>query len=284
MQQKVELKKVRSNQEVIDHSILFFKQNLKPLLKAYYFICGFLLLIGIVLSSFFQVYFGQAFTNGSTGSGSSFYLIALVELLSLLFICLTTMSFMALYIAKNNEAPTVDEVWSYFKFYFFRLTASSALLFVGLCIATVCCVVPGVYLWPIFCLIPVIMILDNTSLSYAFNHAFKLIKNHWGDLFGIMLVSVFLMIAAGFLLIVPIMIISTITVFLVGKNELNIAMIALNIALHLVQFLYIFPFIVLSLYYFSITEKQENGALLTRIEMIGIKKADDLSALNDEEY
>ncbi len=284
MQQKVELQKVRSNQEVIDHSILFFKQNLKPLLKAYYFICGFLLLIGVILSGFFQVYFGQAFTNGSNGSGSSFYLIALIELLSLLFICLTTMSFMALYIAKNNEAPDVDEVWSYVKFYFFRLSISSALLFIGLSIATVFFVIPGVYLWPIFCLIPVIMILDNTSLSYAFSHAFKLIKNHWGDLFGVLLISFFLMIAAGFLLIIPIMIISTIIVFLIGENEFNITMIALNIALHLVQVLFIFPFIVLSLYYFSITEKQENGALLSRIEMIGVKKISDLSASEEEEY
>lgn len=285
MQQKVELNKVRNTQEVIDQSILFVKQNFKPLLKAYYFICGFFLIVGIVLSGFFQIYFGEVFTTGTRGGGSSFYLIAFVEMLSFLFICLTSMSFLALYIAKDNEAPNVDEVWSYVKFYFFRMLASSTVLFIGLSLATVFFVIPGIYLWPIFCLVPVIMILDNTSLSYAFSHAFKLLKNNWGNLFGVLMITFFLMLAAGILLITPVMIVSTILVFLIGKSELHIAMLAFNIALHLVQILGMFPFIVISFYYFSIIEQQENGSLLSRIESLGVKKTNNLlTAEEGEEY
>ena len=46
MQMKVELSQIRTLGEIIDDSILFFKQNYKALLKSYFVICGFFWVAG----------------------------------------------------------------------------------------------------------------------------------------------------------------------------------------------------------------------------------------------
>lgn len=272
MKPNIKLNKARDLEEIIDDSILFFKQNFKPLLKSYFTICGFFIVTAVILYGFYQVYSGAEYTSSNNNFVPSFYLIAMFEGLIQLLTCLISLSYIATYIVKENQAPSIVDVWIYVKFYFVRMLVSGILLILGLCISSVFFLFPSVYLWPIFCLIPVIMIMENTSLSNAFNQAFQLIKTNWGNLFGILIISFLLMFATAILLSIPITIITTIIVFLVGKSEVNISMMGLNIGLHLVQFLFIFPYITTTLFYFNLIEKRGNKSLFSRIQMVGKQK------------
>ena len=283
MRQKVELNKVRNSEEIIDHSILFFKQNFKPLMKSYYSICGFFLVSGIIVSIFYQINLNQASTGRSFSFSSSFFLMMLFSFLNYLFIILTSFSFIALYKAKNNQPPNLEEVWSYVKFYFFRMLGSTLILGIGLIIGLFMCIVPGIYLWPIFSFIPAIMILENTSFNYGIQHAFTILKNNWGNLFGLLVLSFLLVMAAMFLLAIPVMIIGSVIVFLAGENQLAFMNIGFSISSYLAQFLLIFPSIVLSLFYYSLTEKEEGNDLLNRIKMLGTQPQQTQQS-SEEEY
>ena len=66
MNQNFELRKVRDFGELISDTFLFVKENLKPLLKATFQICGFFVLAMLVLSVMQQLNLQGVKTN--TGS------------------------------------------------------------------------------------------------------------------------------------------------------------------------------------------------------------------------
>lgn len=283
MQPKVQLNQVRKVEEIINHSVIFFKQNWKPLLKSYYVICGFFLAAVIITFTFNQLR-SSTYVRDFPFVDNGVLLTIFLEMMNYIFITLTSLSFISLYKTKNNEAPNVEEVWSYVKFYFLRMFGSTVILGVVLLLGLLFCVIPGIYLWPILTFIPVIMILDNTSLAYGFNHAFRLLKSYWGEAFAVLAASYLLVIAASILLIIPIMIVASIVIFLIGNNEADVYFIALNIALHFVQFLAIFPFITFSLLFYSLTEQAENSTLMQRIQQIGVEIKPLNEPYTEEDY
>jgi hypothetical protein len=284
MPQKIELSKNRKLSEIIDDSLTFFKQNWKPLIKAYFSICGFFWAAALIVSLAAQLYNYQIDDPDVSNFGFSFWGMLLFEILNFTVIAITALSFIALYKEKGNEAPNTAEVWSYVKFYFFRILFSNVLLIASLALGFICCFFPGIYLWPVFSLVLTIMVMENSSLGYAFNYSFKLISNSWGQVFSILVVSLLLVGAALLLFTIPIGIITGIIVFISGKNENHIYAIAANIAFHLIQFVYLFPFISLVLVYYNLTELKEDNSLLKRIEMVGKYPIQDNLPTTEEEY
>jgi hypothetical protein len=284
MQQKVELNKIRSFNEIIDDSLLFFKQNLKPLFKTYFVICGFFWAAGLIVSIFSQVHAYTLEAEGASTFDVTFFIAIFFEVINFTAVTVTVLSFMAAYRDKDRETPTVEEVWGYVKFYFLRTFTGVVLLGIGLAIATACCLFPGVYLWPVFSLILTIMVIENTTFGYAFNHAFRLIKDNWGYVFGIMIVTGLLVAAAMILFIIPVMIIATVVVFLNGKHAEHVYPVAFTIGMHLIQFIYLFPFIVHTLIYYNLTEQKEDHSLLQRIQMLGTHMPQADKPTTEDEY
>lgn len=284
MQQKVELNKVRNFGEIIDDSILFFKQNWRPLLKSYFTICGFFWVTGLVLATFNQIHSYQLIQQGESTYDTTFLVGIIFEVINFTTITITSLSFISLYHHKGKEAPTVDEVWGYVKFYFIRVFFSSLLLGALLVLGTICCIFPGIYLWPVFSLILTIMVIDNTSFRYAFNQGFQLIKDNWGHVFGVLIVNFLLVAAALLLLSIPALIIGGLIVFLNGKNGEHTITIALTISTHMAQFLYLFPFISMTLVFFSLTEHKDESSLMQRIKMLGRETPPAQQPTTEEEY
>jgi hypothetical protein len=284
MRPKVELSKIRDVGAIIDDSILFFKQNWKPLIKSYFTICGFFWVAGLIASTFNQLQTYHGAIAGNRQVFGTLYLVAMAfEMVNYAVITITTFSFMAIYQQKGNVPPTVEEVWGYVKFYFFRVFGSSILLFIGIIIGFICCVFPGIYFWPVFSLVPAIMIFENTSLRYAFNRAFRLISNSWWNVFGVIIACSLLVAAAMILILIPVMIIVALVVFFTGSREVSVYMIAFSICSHLVQFLYLLPFIAIALVYYNLSEVKEDNTLLQRIEMLG-QHQPETDQQSSEEY
>jgi hypothetical protein len=274
--------------EIIDASIQFFKQNWKPLLKAYLAICGLFWFSGLVVSAISQINTYQLIANGESQSKATYtgtyFASIIIGIVSQTLIMLTCLSFMALYRDKGNTAPGVDEVWNYVKFYFFRFFGSYILLMLLMLGGFVLCVVPGIYLSTVIALMLTIMVIENGSLSYSYNRAFKLIKDKWWHTFGIVVLTFLLIAITIVLIIIPSEIIAAFIVFLTGSHSYSIYLIAANIAIHLGQFLYVLPFIALTLTYFSLAEQKEDASLLKRIEMLGKDEPEPDQPTTETEY
>ena len=160
---KVELNQIRDLGQVVDDSILFLKQNFKPLLKSYFTICGVLWLAEAVIGVVNQIQTIQRIQDGDSVFSLAFFIVMFLGFLNYTLLILTILSYITLYRDKDKETPTVEEVWTYVKYYFFRMFGGSLVLLMALAAGTVCCFFPGIYLYPILILVPAIMVIENTS-------------------------------------------------------------------------------------------------------------------------
>ena len=284
MQPKVELNKIRSFSETIDDSILFFKQNWKPLLKAYFTICGFFWVTSLLLGTFNQFNSFKLQDQGESIFGLTYFLSAVFELVNYAMVFLTTLSYITIYQQKEKEAPTVEEVWGYVKFYFFRVTGSFILVSLLVAVGLVMCFIPGIYLGPIMALVLTIMIVENTSLRYAFSRSFRLISDSWWYTFGVIFMMSLIIAISMLLFVIPAAAIASVIVFITGTHAREIYMTAMTITLHLVQFLHIMVLIAIALVYYNLTEQKEDLTLLQRIQMFGQHTPQTQQPPAEEEY
>jgi hypothetical protein len=283
MQPKVELVQIRKLGEIVDDSINFLKQNWKPLLRSYFAICGFFWVAGLIIAVFNQSQTFRLQEQGESIYSLTYFLTLLITFINSVFVTLTTLCFIVLYREKGNVAPNVEEVWSYVKYYLFRVTTGSFLLTL-LCVGgTVCCVIPGIWLAPICFLIITIMVLENATIGYAFNHGFRLIKNNWWETVGALLVMSIIIFAAVILFMVPIMVIVGGIISLTSANPTHAVTIAIALSSHALQFLYILPAIAMALIYYHLNEIKDDNSLMHRIQMIG-KHDPSADQLPSEEY
>jgi hypothetical protein len=300
MSQNLELSKIRDFGEIITDTFAFIRQNYKPLIKCFFVFCGFFLVGGSVFSAMQQAKALGVLNNGVNNfpsqsrlySSSPFAAFGIEYFLDLLFVMLnyiamhvTVYSYICLYKVKGNMAPDVSEVWGYFKYFFFKILGSGILLFLLILVGTLLCFIPGVYLYPIMALVFPIMIFENTSLGYAFNRSFKLIKDNWWITFGTLIVVVLIVYFASMAVLVPVTILNFSGFFLHPKGGLHISSaltIITAILQHLCQVFYIIPLITLSLCYFNLTEKLDGTGLMERINQLGSTGPDN--NLPVEEY
>jgi len=283
MQDKISLNQVRAFGEIIEDSIQFFKQNIKPLLRSYVTICGFFWATSLIVSLFNQVQTSQRLAEGGSYFSITWFFATCFEMLSFLMITLTVNCYMALYKEKQNQAPTVEEVWVYVKYYFFRVLGSYIALGALIAAATLCCLLPGIYFMVVLSLTIPIMVMENATLGYAFSRSFQLIKQNWWYTLGVIIVTEIILFAAMLSVGIPAALVLWGVTFLTNANGTDVYNYALVIITHLLQFVYILPLIAVVLAYFSFTEEKDYGALLNRIMMLG-KNNDPAAEQTTEEY
>ena len=149
MPEKIELLKVRDFGEIITDTLTFVRQNFKQLFKSFFVFSGFFLFVGALLVALQQ---NKAFAginaintyqpNNVFGQRDPFAIFGLDYFLGLIFMLFgyislqkAIFSFIALYKQKGNEAPSVEEVWGYFKYFFWRVFGSGILIVILLILA-----------------------------------------------------------------------------------------------------------------------------------------------------
>jgi len=282
MQEKIELTKARAFGELIEDSIQFFKQNWKPLLRAYFIICGFFWLASLAVSLFDVNQTAQRVALGESRFGYTYFMAMGFSLISHVMIMLTVTCYIAVYKDKGNEPGGVDEVWSYVKYYFFRVAGSYIALLALICASALVFLVPGIYFAIVVSITIPIMVIENSTLGYAFSRSFVLMKNRWWQTLGIIIVSELIIVAAMFSVGIPVGLIVWGTTFLTNIKGSDIYLYATAVVSHLLQFLYMLPLITITLTYFSFNEQTDQGALFERIEMIGKNKPDTAGQLTEE--
>jgi len=297
MNQPIELRKSRDFGQIIGDSFTFLRENLKPLFKSLLIICGLFILIGTVTSvaqymSTIGLYNGVLSVNpNDTYQVSSItysYVGAvmfnlLVMLLLQAFIHLATLSYLSVYLQKNNQQPTFEEVWGYFRFYFFRVLGSSILMFLLIVVGFCLCAIPGIYLSIVFYLVIPIIVMENTSFSYAFNKSFRLIKENWWFVFGVIFVISLIVGVANSVADIPLAIIPLTAKFLSQKSYTLPLVIFFSLLKNLLMLSYALPTISIAMCYFKLSEEKEGIGLIGRIENFG-KTTDEGPNLPSEEY
>lgn len=283
MEPKIELAKLRDFGEIISDTFQFIRQNFKELLKNFFIFCGFFL-IALSAVSFLQQYkimhvFNEASAGGPQTFGStmsdfwvSYVATMIFSVLTMCAISVTVLSYMALYKQKGNVAPTTDEVWGYFKYYFLRILGGT--LVIGLLIGAgfALCLIPGIYLFPILGLIFPIMVMENTRFGYAFNRSFQLIKENWWVTAGAVLVIWIIVYIMIIVITIPASAVNMASIWLRPQKipQLSTETILFSVILQtFAQVLLIIPTIGISLCYFNLAEHKEGTSLLDRINKFG---------------
>ncbi|MGM9476782.1 hypothetical protein ACS5PU_10135 [Pedobacter sp. GSP4] len=278
---RLEFKKIRDFGQVINDTFTFMRQNFKPLITTYFMFCGLFVLasmLTMLLQQYKMVNIINTIGNGRNTNGIGFgamygvtyFLSILFSLASYASMSVAILSYIAIYIQKGNQTPTMDEVWGYFKYYFFRIFGSSILLIILLVVAFMFCLVPGFWLFPFIAMMFPIMVIENATLGYAFDRSFKIIKDNYWVTFGTLIVVWIIVYACMSMVVLPTTLFNMIGMFS-GKNpHMNVTLTMITTVLQsLCQVFTIIPIITITLAYFSLVEQKESTGLMERISNFG---------------
>ncbi|MDB4922373.1 hypothetical protein [Mucilaginibacter sp.] len=290
MKQPIELRRLRDFGQIINDTFTFLKENFKQLFIFVLIICGFFIILGTISTVFTLNNAGHSYTsdNYEERSRALIYLISVLTnlfilILAHLCIFLVTLCYVSLYIQKNNSAATLPEVWGYFRYYFFRAFGSGLVITILSALGFLFCLIPGIYLMPIFYLIIPIIVIENASFRYAFNKSFRLIKDNWWVVFGVIFIMGIIGLMSGLFVNISLEFVQAGGKLFPLKRfafPLTIFFSALKNILMLVNIL---PAIAISLCYFSLSEEKDGTGLLDRINQMG-KNDNDHQVLPAEEY
>lgn len=295
MLNKIEFKKIREFGEIINDTFSFIRQNFKPLFRVLIYLCGFFVLAGMIAAISYQVSLQK--NMGLAGPENSYGISRLSQVFSLSYLMVillamanytsmyvATLSFIALYIEKGNIAPGMEEVWAYFKYYFFRVMGSGILVSFFVMIAFMCCFFPGVYVFPAMSLFYPIMVLENRTFGDTFNRSFKLLKGQWwvtaATIFVIWIIAYATMSFAS----LPAMILGLVSAFASGGRGMSTSIVIITTVIqYICQLFLVLPIIGATFCYFNLSERQESTGLFSRIESFGAEDHKDIHS-SPEEY
>jgi len=294
----IELAKPRDFGEIINDTFTFTRQNFKPLLKYFFIFCGIFMLATAATSVLNQINMVRSVNNFNPNSFDAdrrfgplalftptYFLNLLFLLLEYIAISVTVLCYITLYKQKQNNIPTSEEMWGYFKFYFLKILGSSILITLVVVVGFFLCIVPGIYLYPIMSLVIVIMVIENTSFGYAFNQSFRLIKDNWWVTFGVFVVMGIIIGVAGMIVTIPAALINVFNLVLHIKNGTTIsvgAAIATTVLTEIGHIFHILTIVSSALIYFNLTESKEGTNLLERMNQFGTNAPD--GNITPEEY
>ncbi|MES2651570.1 MAG: hypothetical protein V4663_07515 [Bacteroidota bacterium] len=281
MKEKVEFKKIREFGDIIGDTFLFIKQNFGPLMKAFIYLTGVFIITGMISSIITQLQL-VSMTKGIAGSydtntferlgklALNYVFVILFMMLTYTSMYVTILSYIALYIEKGKQAPTLAEVWNYFKYYFLRVLGSGILMTAFLLVSFMCCFLPGIYVFPAVSLFYVIMILENGSFSHSFSRSFKLLADEWWVTAAALLVIYIIFYACTMVIQLPAIIIMMVSAFTHEPGTINKSYVFISsISQYLSQVFMIIPIVCSALIYFNLVERKESSGLLSRIDSLG---------------
>jgi hypothetical protein len=307
MPTKIELLKVRDFGEIITDSFGFARQNFKQLVKCFFVFSGFFMLAGALLMALHQSKVLNEVTSGDFGEsrsvfggaysnlGADYWSAVFLLVVGYINLQVSVLSYMAIYREKGNVAATLEEVWGYVKYFFLRLFGSAILLgimmigavlivfailfaisssntYLAVFLAFLLCIVPVIYIYPIFSMIFPTIVFENGSFGYAFRRSFTIIKRNWWATFGALFIMGLITWIASFVILVPVVILNMINLITHMGKATSFSMVTTIVTAvleSLSHMLYIVPIITVSLCYFNLTEQLDGEGLLSRISLLG---------------
>jgi hypothetical protein len=203
----IELRKQRDFSAVISTGFQFVRQNWKTLYRPLVFIC---LPPYLVASFFFGNFFRTVYTGtlgGTTGTigtaaGSMFLGYALM-FLSMLLLYAMIYEFMRHYAENHGLAPTTGELWKasarQLPAYFVIALLAGMIAMAGILLL----IFGALWLAIVFTMAFPLRSFEKAGIGESIGGSFKLIKGHWWETFGLVLVLTLLISFLGYVIYLP---------------------------------------------------------------------------------
>jgi len=233
----IEFKKTRDLGSIISDAFKFIRENWKGYFGTVVKIAGPAFIIFIIAMALYMRSIGGMMSGLSVDSSSvtpnfgveMFAYIFLAMVAGLVFYVLMQMA--SLYYIKSyiNNNGTVDknEIVNNVKQNFWRFLGYGFLMIVIIMIGTMLCFLPGIYLWVVLSLGTSILVFENKSVGDTITYCFTLIKDHWWETFGVVLVVGLLVGILGQIFGVPAMIYQLVKMGISASNNDPTAMFSL---------------------------------------------------------
>ncbi len=267
--------KVRDIGDIITDSFQYIRLHYKSLGKALLF---FVLPLYIIQFFVLKDYTDQIFNSFSTGAfenldaifGPRYFIGIIISVVA--SAVLTVVTLRHLKITSDNLEPTpeailedmVPDVLRYIGLYFllaFVLIFSAFFFFL-----------PMIFFGIKFCLSTSALILEDETVFGAMSRSWELTKDFWWSTFAVVLVIYILMILVTYAILIPITILSLLTVE-TGTGEMgspdfwtNFFYVITGIMTAVSSLVSAVIFIAISLQYYNLAERKEGGNLRSQIE------------------
>jgi hypothetical protein len=284
-EQKIELRKIRDFGQNINDCFVFLRQNLKPLLKSFFAICGVFMLGQAIFNGIYQSNamggLFQQLISGTTRTGrygdgglasifsATYFLMLLFTLLTYVSMNLVLGAYLKYYLEHDREQPGIEDIWLSFRRYFSRVFFYSipiaALTFIG----AIFCLAPGIYLWVVFVPFTMVVIIEDADFGTAFSRCFEIVKENWWISFAIYLVAYIIYSVSSSIIGIIVGLFAGAAAYFTTKDVGTTVGIVTSF-LNTFSFLfYIIFFICAALQYFTLAEQKDGTGILSRIDSIG---------------
>lgn len=278
-QQKVELRRIRDFGENLNDSILFIRQNFKPLLTGFLGIAGIFMLTSAVLNGIYQSRLGGIFQqifNGPTQEvarleifNGNYFLVLFFSWLNFVAMQVAVTSYFKVYEIKQTEPATISEVWNTFKKYFLKVFLYSTITLLLIVGGFLFCFFPGIYFMVVFAPFSAIVIIEDKTFGEAFSRCFALIKNNFWVSLGIYVLTYLIAgVSSGVISAIVGGIGGLISYFTTRNLDVTIGIVVSILDIFGFIF-YLIYYVAVVLHYFNLTEKHDGTGLIRRLDSIG---------------
>lgn len=280
MMEKIDLNVGRGFSDCITVMFNFVKQEFKPLMKAAGFIVLPLLLVDMVLRSFFisdifaytsLIDEGDVLWDAGYWRGMGVNYLTMV--VAYFWIALFALSYMRIYaerFAEGDAAPVLPgEVWQVMGKSMGVSLLWLVFYFLMVCFGMLLFLIPGIYVAVVFVFVLCFIVIAGKSLSNSMSASMKIMSGKWWNTFGYLLVLGMLVSALSYVFSLPYMFLSIKTI-VVGEEPSTYAL-ALGVLLSTLgqYLLQLVAFVGIGVRFFSLREQKEHAALLDKINEIG---------------
>ncbi|WP_439181708.1 hypothetical protein [Carboxylicivirga taeanensis] len=292
---EIKLAKRRDFSGVINAAFQFFKQENKRFITTLLTYTGIPMVIMIAM----LVYMAVQLTNGHFGSivnspdASSIigllipmFVFILLALIVQIIVMATSYGYLKMYHEKGKDNFMPAEIGQQITRKFFPIIGYSIVISLLITVGLLFFIIPGIYFAIILTLIFPILFIEDKGLSKNFNRCFQVIRNHWWQTFGVLIVASLIVGIAGSVISLPLqfyMQFKLPTLLQAGDwSQVNMSFITISYILLIVVGIYLrsFVYIVTGLQYFSLNETDNSSTIMDRINQIGEETTPPTNNLN----
>jgi hypothetical protein len=280
--EKIEFRKLREFGENLNDTFTFIRQNLKPLLLAFFAIGGIFMLAKAILGGIYESrnfgIFDQLRRGGANWGRSrglseiftpEYFGLMIFSWMGFIATRVLLAAYVKFYVENNGTMPNVEQVWSIFKRYFFRVFIYSVPVAMLIGIGCLCCLVPGVYLIVVFVPFDIIVVVEDRSFGDAFGRCFALVKDNFWISFAIYFVAGIIYWFSSMIITVVVGIVVGLSTFFTTKSIGTSAGVVTSFLSVFAGVFYIIFFVSSALQYYNLVETHDGSGLLQRIDSIG---------------
>lgn len=189
----IEFLRTREIGEVLNASMYFIRDHFRPVLRSLIYIAGPVLLVVVIISSFYLSGEFSAEENPLLNIGEANVLLFLISnvlaMLATVVIIAVMYEYIILCYQNGIREYGVDEVWQAVKkrivLYILYSALTGIITFIGLLFL----VIPGIYLGVTLSFVYMVAFVEGRSFPDAVSRCFNFVQGHWWNTFGLLLLA-----------------------------------------------------------------------------------------------